>query len=134
LFDSCIVKKVGARPTKGQDQPAELIAICKRFNIKVKAKKLQKESKNLNGPISMRMSFGGRDAENLMKCYLELLAVVFPASIRAKDKDFEKSYKRCKEAFEAYALVWELLNDKVEDTQEARTQHASKVSHAFYCH
>jgi hypothetical protein len=112
MFTHLVVDDIG-KCAHLDDQKAALMQIFAAFGIYMKERKLERTN-NLDSSWQGKFSFAGADAEKIMRCYPEMLAVIYPLEARKQDKGVEDKHAKAMAAWEQWELVWKLLNTDLE--------------------
>jgi hypothetical protein len=119
LFTHLVVDDIG-KCARAEDQRAAFMKLFAEFGIYMKERKLER-SNNLDASWQGKFSFAGADAEKIMRCYPEMLDIIYPPDVRADQDVIRRKHTKSVTAFKQWELVWQLLNmDLAPGTRVAR--------------
>jgi len=117
MLTHLVVAEIG-KCARADDQKAQLMALFASAGIYMKERKLKKKN-DLDDSWQGKFSFAGANAEKIMRCYPEMMAINYPPEVRCKDKAVEAKYLRAMDACTQWELVWKLLNTDEEPGKRA---------------
>jgi hypothetical protein len=119
MFTHLVVADIG-KSGKADDQKAALMDLFQRVGIYMKERKLDRKN-DLDASWQGKFSFAGADAEKIMRCYPEMLNIIYTPEKRSKDSAVFAAHEKAMDAWTQWELVWKLLNTDLKPDARATT-------------
>jgi hypothetical protein len=130
LMTKTVYNQIGKNKQRGEKQEQKISDVLQSKGIHVRTTSIKPKSKNISKAKQdfKQHSFAGREAETLLHCYQQLLEIVCPHEVRAKDTVVANHYNLSMAAWGNWAATWALLNAKRSDWEVWANECATAIN------